>query len=589
MSRFPRLRRRRDQWTDLHERARARAGERLDGPLGLAEATWLDEHLAGCLACASIAGAYEADRQALRALRNDQPEPPRDLWARTAAAIEQLSIESGVTDDPTSALPRRSRLGGLPLGAMSAVAVVVVLVGATILSNGINPRTTATASGAVGAVASAAASNVAPEGPTGRGAEPTPFPVGAGDVAWIDNGPNGVAFSTVQVTSVCPAEGSAGCPALRDQANGSLALSSATRTIIGSPTRKQAVAIAKAEAAGDQLVIVQLPGPAVTASPTPPEPSTEPSVEPSAAATEPSTASNPPTEQPSPTVSVTTDASASPLVTPEPTKAAALAIASGIEVVGESAAFSSDGAWFAFTARPGDGSAGPDVWVWHVGDPNAARLTNDGASYFASWSGDQLVASRPADAMATSSEPLSILIDPANGEEREIGNLWRPMIDPSGHFAIAWDGKVERNDQLVWAPSRGHLALLGWSDNGHTTGLTGSDEHHIVTDEARGDFDVRWDESGEWVAVWVADERDATTGRLTLYHLDTGRERLETMKDAPERVQALPGFSIGSGRLAWATPRGQGGEGSRVQIAAWSGDGIGTVESSPGEDVRIIR
>ena len=35
--------------------------------------------------------AYEADRLALRGLRDRAPEPPRDLWARTAAAIERES------------------------------------------------------------------------------------------------------------------------------------------------------------------------------------------------------------------------------------------------------------------------------------------------------------------------------------------------------------------------------------------------------------------------------------------------------------------------------------------------------------------
>ena len=40
-----------------------------------------------------------------------------------------------------------------------------------------------------------------------------------------------------------------------------------------------------------------------------------------------------------------------------------------------------------------------------------------------------------------------------------------------------------------------------------------------------------------------------------------------------------PGFSIAKGRLAWATPPGQGGEGSRVQIVAWSGDEVGSTES----------
>ena len=59
--------------------------------------------------------------------------------------------------------------------------------------------------------------------------------------------------------------------------------------------------------------------------------------------------------------------------------------------------------------------------------------------------------------------------------------------------------------------------------------------------------------------------------------------------DAPTGVPALPGFSIGEGRLAWATPPGQNGEGSRIQIVAWSDDGVGTVESAPGEDLVVVR
>jgi hypothetical protein len=89
------------------------------------------------------------------------------------------------------------------------------------------------------------------------------------------------------------------------------------------------------------------------------EPSVEPSVEPSA------------------------EASILASQSPEATAAAEIAIASGIEVVGESAAFSADGAWFAFSARPADGSGAPQVYVWHVGDDSALPLTDDGASHFA--------------------------------------------------------------------------------------------------------------------------------------------------------------------------------------------------------------
>jgi hypothetical protein len=587
MSRFPRLRRRPDHWADAHARARARAAERLDGPLGLAESTWLDGHLAECEDCAAITAAYAADRAALRALRDDQPEPPRDLWARTAAAIEILSNEAGIPDE--GHLPESSRAGrnGLPLGAMSAFAVVVVVVGATLLSNGLGffrGQTAMTDNGL--AAPSVAAASLAPEG--GAGAEPTPFAVDAADVAWIDSGKDHAALKRASVNEVCHAEGASDCPALREQGEAEVAFESAPRTIIGSPTTEQAVAIAKTGEAGDEVIVVELPKPDGSPSASPnPAASIEPSTSPRAAASE----SPSETAGPSPSVTISTSPSAQPLESVEPTQAARLAIASGIQVVGESAAFSSDGSWFAFTAKAAEADAGgSDVFVWRVGDRRAERLTTDGHSYFASWSGDRVVVSRPSDASATRTDPVSVLIDPSTGDERAVGSLWRPMVDPSGRFAIAWDGTIERTEAAdVWAPGRGRLELRPWSSESGPAPSKGSGEQVLVTDAARGDFDVRWDDTGEWVAVWVGDERNAPTGRLSLYRVDNDGGRLEKVKGAPEDVQALPGFSIGSGRLAWATPRGQGGEGSRVQIAAWSGGGIGTVETDPGEDVRLIR
>jgi hypothetical protein len=586
MSRFPRLRRRPDHWADAHARARARAAERLDGPLGLTESTWLDGHLAECADCAVVAAAYAADRLALRALGDDQPEPPRDLWARTAAAIEILSNEAGVPDERQLESSRGGR-NGLPLGAMSAFAVVVVVVGATLLSNGLGifRGQTATQDNG-GAAPSIADASLAPEGQPG--AEPTPFTVGAADVAWIDAGKDFAFVNRVKVNEVCPAEGTSGCPALREQGEAVQGFESAPRTIIGSPTTEEAVAISKSGEAGDEVIVVQLPQADGSPSASPdPAPSTEPSTSPSLAASEQPTES----AAPSPSVTIATSPSAQPLESVEPTRAARLAIASGIEVVGESAAFSSDGSWFAFTARAAEGDAGgSDVFVWRVGDQRAERLTTDGHSYFACWSGDRVVISRPSDASATTSDPVSVLVDPATRDERFLGSVWRPMVDPSGRLAIGWDGTIERTgDPEVWAPSRGRLELRAWSSESGPSPSKGSGDQILVTDAARGDFDVRWDDTGEWVAVWVGDERNAPTGRLTLYHVDADGGRLEKVKGAPVDVQALPGFSIGSGRLAWATPRGQGGEGSRVQIAAWSRGGVGTVETDPGEDVRLIR
>ena len=114
-----------------HDRARSLAAERLDGPLQRADDTWLATHLAGCPTCRAVAGAYESDRMVLRAMRDRTPEPPRDLWARTSAAIERES--AGQRRQP------RRAAGGRPgpaLGILSGVAVIAVVIGASVMSGG---------------------------------------------------------------------------------------------------------------------------------------------------------------------------------------------------------------------------------------------------------------------------------------------------------------------------------------------------------------------------------------------------------------------------------------------------------------------
>lgn len=577
MSRFPRLRRRQDEWADVHAHARMRLAERLDGPLGLAESTWLDEHLAGCPSCAAIAAAYEEDRLALRALRDQRPDPPRDLWARTATAIE---AGSRVDAKATS---RRGRLAGLPISALSGLTVVALVVGVSLLSGsisiypGFSNGVTGEGSGEGPSLASAT--------PESASVEATPFAVGGvGPVGWIDQGPEG-GHHTATVNEVCPVKAAAGCPTLSARRDDDMAFNRATKTIVGSPTRPQAVAIAKSATTGDEVVVVALPDqtdePSPSAAPPSETPAPEtPSPSTAAASSEASAdAATDPSVQPS----------ASPTLSPEPTIAAQVAIASGIDVVGESAAYSPDGTWFAFTARPADGSGGPDVHVWRVGDEQAVKVTDDGVSYFASWSGNKIVVSRPSRAESDDARPVSVMIDPETRSETDAGDLWRPVVDPTGRFAIAWDGSVARADaDRTWAPAKGSLELRRWTEDGPRD-ASGSKKSRLAGDEAAGDFDVRWDEGGEWVAVWVAETPESRVGQLTLYRVDQANVRLERADGAPTQESALPGFSMGEGRLAWASPPGEGGEGSRIQIAAWSDDGVGVVESGPGEQLVVIR
>lgn len=609
MSRFSRSTRRPDHWASSHERARARAAERLAGDLEPTEAAWLDEHLAECAACSAIAAAYDTDRLTLRALRDFAPQPPRDLWARTAAAIERESATRHRSNEGIGR--RRSRL---PLGALSGLAVIALVIGVSTLSS----LTTGPTDMTTPETASDQHSTTGGDsGSSFAGADPTPFAVRAGAVQYILREASGLlAMNRVPIDEVCPAAGTAGCPALRDASAQRMELTVSPRTVIGSPTNKNAIVVADNGGNGDRLILVALPDASASAPP-------EPVENPPTATFNPVEGTRPPVATDDPTASASTETASpsvapssaggetakpsagadpsfapasqpTPALTPEPTFATSLAIASDIEVVGESAAFSSDGAWFAFTARPADRSTGPDVYVWRVGDTTARNLTADGDTTFASWDGSRVVVSRPdgSTTEATDIVPVSVWIDPETGVEAPAGNLWLPAVDPTRSRALAWSGSVKRaEDGTTWMPADGQLEILTWSTEtgGRLRSGPAADEKRILTDDELGDFDIRWDETGEWVAVWVADANDGDIGRLSLYRVDQDTGALERLDDAPDGVAALPGFSIGEGRLAWASPPGQEGEGSRIQIVAWSGEGVGSVESAPGEDIVIIR
>lgn len=615
MSRFGRVPWRPDHWSTPHERARFRAAERIDAPLDPAEETWLDEHLADCDPCRAVSEAYESDRLALRSLRDIHPEPPRDLWARTAARIELEAGGRGRSMRPVSGPSR------LPLGAMSAVAVIVVILGATALTGGwlrFAPGGN-TASAAIGVNGQPAA---------------TPMLVAAGSVGWVDTLADGAyAYKVAALDQVCPVNDQPDCAALDDPESGRLDLNTVAMSVIGSPTNGQAIVVGRDASGRQSIFAVSLPKagteslpPRATPKPAPsstPRPTTtvvtgspvvtvsaapSPSVTPATSAapveTPEPTASTEPTTEPTQSAEPTAATESNPIVTPvpssgasltpspEPTIATNLAIATGVSVVGESAAFSADGAWFAFTARPADGSVGPDIYVWRVGEQQARRLTTDGLSVFASWQGAILIGSglAPDDRVDGEYDPISFRLDPATGERTHVSTgLWRPAVDPSAAFAVAWDGSVlvPVADPVEMTPGKGHMRLVRWPADGNASGSVGDPIPGVTG--AISDFDVRWDKTGSWLAIWVAEPADPTIGRLTLLRLDRESGRLSRPDGAPTNTPALPGFSIGDGRLAWVTPHGQDAQGSKVQIVAWSGDGVGATESVPGEDVVVVR
>jgi hypothetical protein len=586
MSRMHRIRRRRaSHSTAAHLRARTLTAQRIDEALAPADASWLNEHLDGCESCRAVAAAYEADRLALRSLRDYQPEPPRDLWARTSAALERES--KGRTAASRRATgPLRS---GPALGLLSGVAVIAVVIGASVLSGGFIKQPTT----AVGPVASTPAIAVVPTG----NPNPTPIVVGPGAVGWVGMSPDGrFAYNVTRVHEVCATNRQPDCATAGGDSK-AVAISIKPKSISESGVRNQAVVVGTDAKGNDSVLVIALPSTGPSATPTPTATS-EPTATPTPVVTPSQTVSPPPTPTPTPTASVAETPSATPPiapsetpeVTPEPTVAATLAIVSGVRVVGQSAAYSPDWAWFAFTARPSDDSAGPDIYVWHVGDPLARAVTTDHASVFASWAGNQILGSRPtATADATAEvEARSFFLDPVTGTETPIAApVWRPIVDPAGDRAVTWAGTVKLGaDGLTTVPATGQLVLRPF-----TAGIgpnTTGDAAPVVADGPISVFDVRWDETGQWLAVWVADSVDPTIGRLSLMRVDPTTGQLAHPDGAPQDVTALPGFSIKNGRLAWATPPGQGGEGSRVQIVAWTDQAVGAVESAPADDIVVV-
>src|SRR5690348_11014743 len=165
-----------DDWDSQHARARARAAERLDGTLDAEEAAWLDGHLASCDECAAIAADYAAQRLELRALREPAPVPPRDLWARTAAAIEQESRHGA------RGRARRSSLR--PFALLAGALVVAIAVGTLTSSQWLfgNPTTAPGTQPPAIAVATPSPVPVAP----------TPLAVGPKDFAYVSIDKNGM-------------------------------------------------------------------------------------------------------------------------------------------------------------------------------------------------------------------------------------------------------------------------------------------------------------------------------------------------------------------------------------------------------------
>lgn len=588
---------------DAHERARTLASDRLLGPLTASDEAWLTEHLVSCEECHSIADAYAADRLLLQSL--SAPEPRRDLWARTSAALdrERARASGGARVSANTGLFRWEAFAGL-----AAVLVVGVLIGQSILSSAGSPTV----------------STVAPESASAASAAPgaTPLEVEPGDVTWVARAADGTyAVNVASVDSVClpDAAPSPKCAPLDTSATQVQSLANQPSSVLLAPTLFQA-AVVEASArdlSGGSILVVPLadhgsleasPTPSSRASPTPGTGSSPPTSTPSGTP-EPSASPNG-TSQPSPAEMTPTPSSSvtpggEPTSTPSPSQSpdSAIAIISNVVVVGD-AAYSPDGAWLAFSARAATGQDGPDIYVWHVGDRSAHTLTTDHRSAFASWLGDRILGNRSAQvvfdaatAVPNAFVPVSFTIDPLTGAEHGLPGFhgWRPTVDPSGRWVIYWTGSLAFDAAARTAlPDRGWLEIASWSEDAAAAGSLppGSPARLLPSaGDAVHDWDVRWDPSGKYAGVWIGDGAGNGLGRISLVAIDPATGRIDSARKPVLRdIPALAGFAIGDGRITWATPAGENGEGSRVQVLAWAGPDAGKTTSQPApltEDVII--
>ena len=620
------FRRRHHDDETAHDRARALTAHEMLESLPDDAAAWLAGHLEGCAECRRDREGYLADRELLRAVRERTPEPPRDLWARTSAALDREAGQRG----RRGAAPSRG-WRGLPFGAVAGALIVAVVIGVSSFPRPIPPN--ATPGGSQVAVVTSEP-------------QPTPFGIDAPPVAWVQAGEDGAWELRIgSVDTVCPRTRPA-CQALgADDPGTPVNLGSAPTGVTFSPDQDQLVVESRGEGtAPDRIFVVSVPvtGPSVT--PTPPVTPTDGPTDTAGpiVTADPTTPSSEPPGSPGPTP-----------MTPD----GAVEIASGVVVVGETA-YSDDGTWLAFSARPSDGSTGPDLYLWKVGEPLAIPVTADHQTYFSAWLDGRVLASRievasptptpsagaSADPLATPTldpsagasdepsstapsgapsaapeptegNPVSFLLDPATLVRTDVAQagVWLPVVDPTGRFVVYWSGTlVSTADGLDWQLGNGELVLDGWSQDaapdpsaqpspetsedpadsgapGEQPAFGPAGDPVPVVDETPASFTAKFDPTGTRLAVWVGEQLDATVGRLHLLVLDPETGAIDADQHPLPGAPALRKFTIERGRLAWVSPSGQDGQESSVQVLGWLRNQFGEIRTIPARDLLIVR
>lgn len=564
---------------DLHAPFRELLAVGLLDALSEDQTRTLEDHLGACERCSLLREEYTRERQALRAL--PMLDAPRDLWARTSAALDRELARDArrrrpIVDplDP----PRRSASGGAVLATVLVSLVVVAVVGGGLLP-------------------------LAVLGPGGDAlARATPFSIPPQELAYVGTDADGLAIYRASVDRVCP-------PPIEDCAvevrsdrqgiRGSIARTARSATL-GPDGHRLAIS---GEGADGRLVyaVVELrprpPGVAVGGSTgiDPTESDDRQATPDLATGSAGQGQGNDPTSTPgaanTPEASRTL-AATPPDVTlppgPSPDEAIvddAQAILAGVIAAGAPPAWSPDGSMLAFSAAPADGSAGPDIYIWRPGDHEATLVTTDHAWYFASWAGSRIVANRATvqagpNGVQTGLDVTTVVIDPTSGEQRSIegARLWLPTVDPTGRWLIGWRGRLSV-DRVVPSPVSGSLLLADWRRLDPFS-RRGADPQAALRDATvirRGspgaplqDWEVRWGDDGRAYAVWIADRPGLDFGELivTATRTRSGEERPEILLGPTSARRA---FTVGLDRAAWVQPGTDGG----LRVGTWGESGAG--------------
>ncbi|CAN5602624.1 hypothetical protein BH23CHL6_BH23CHL6_11610 [soil metagenome] len=164
-----------------HARYRELISARLESTLTEPETAELVRHLAECGRCRAAEHAYRAQRQQLRTWRT--PSPPRDMWARTSAALDREIVRQGGYSPPGRQL-RHVLAGGAAVASVAALGLSIGLV-----STQLRPLALPQTPGV------SAQPNV----------RPTPYAVPPEALAFLGSSAQGLTVYRTRVDRVCPA------------------------------------------------------------------------------------------------------------------------------------------------------------------------------------------------------------------------------------------------------------------------------------------------------------------------------------------------------------------------------------------------